>query len=280
MTQTRADYDRAASIIRSRTTLQPKIGLVLGSGLGGLADTLDDRVVVPYSDIPGWPESTVQGHSGNLVIGRLEGQPVVAQQGRAHFYEGYTAQQITFPIRVMHALGVETVILTNAAGGLNPAYQVGDLMLFNDHINFVGMVGNNPLMGPNDDTLGPRFLGLAQTYDRDLRMRAKRVAQDAGIVLHEGVYVCLSGPQFETPAEVRMLRMLGADAVGMSTVHEVLVARHMGMRVMAYSGITNRAIDQVDTELETNHEEVLDAGKVLVPKLTAILRGLLQSMAV
>jgi len=220
----------------------------------------------------------VQGHSGQLVIGRFEDKVVAAQQGRAHFYEGYTPQQVTFPIRVMQALGIDTVILTNAAGGLNPNYRTGDLMLLNDHINFVGMSGNNPLMGPNDDTLGPRFLGMVHTYDKSLRESAKNVALEAGITLHEGVYVCLSGPNFETPAEIRMLRAIGGDAVGMSTVHEVLVARHMGMRVLACSGITNEGIDTVDAEMETNHEEVLDAGKVMVPKLTTILRGVIRSI--
>src|SRR5690606_11580608 len=237
------------------------------------------REVIPYEDIPDWPRSTVHGHSGQLVFGLLEGRPVVVQQGRAHYYEGYTAQQVAFPIRVMKLLGVETVILTNAAGGLNPNYKVGDLMLINDHINFVGMAGNNPLMGPNDEAFGPRFIGMAQSYDRALRALARQVAAEAGITLHEGVYVCLAGPNFETPAEIRMLRTMGGDAVGMSTVHEVLVARHAGMRVMAYSGITNVAIDQIDTELEATHEEVLDAGKVLVPRLSTILRGVLRSLS-
>ncbi|MBZ0286312.1 MAG: purine-nucleoside phosphorylase [Anaerolineae bacterium] len=277
MIYTRADYDAAVQMIRSKITLQPTIGLVLGSGLGGLADTITGAVRIPYQDIPGWPQSTVHGHSGQLVIGHLEGQPVVAQQGRAHFYEGYNLQQVTFPIRVMHYLGVKTVILTNAAGGLNRDYHTGDLMLLNDHINLVGMTGNNPLMGPNDDSLGPRFLGMAHTYDKDLRAAAQRVAKESGITLHEGVYIWLSGPSFETPAEVRMLRTMG-DAVGMSTVPEVLVARHAGMRVMACSGITNEAIDSLDTEMETNHEEVLDAGKILVPKLTTILKGVLRSL--
>lgn len=278
MTYSQQDYQRAVEQIRLKTNLQPAIGLVLGSGLGGLADTLENRVAIPYAEIPGWPLSTVHGHSGQLVIGHLEGQVVAAQQGRAHFYEGYTMQQVTFPIRVMHALGVNTVILTNAAGGLNRNYRVGDLMLLNDHINFVGMAGNNPLVGPNDDSIGPRFLGMAQTYDRGLRQLAHQAAGEGGITLHEGVYVCLAGPNFETPAEIRMLRGMGADAVGMSTVHEVIVARHAGMRVMACSGITNECIDQVDSELETNHEEVLDAGKVLVPRLTAILRGVLRAL--
>ena len=279
MTYQHSDYEKAVAVIREYTQLQPEIGLVLGSGLGSLADTLDDRVVIPYADIPGWPRSTVHGHSGQLVVGQLEGRIVVAQQGRAHYYEGYTPQQITFPIRVMKLLGVETLILTNAAGGLNNAYQVGDVMLLNDHINFVGMAGQNPLIGPNDDSFGPRFIGMAQSYDRTLRQTAHKVADEAGITLHEGVYVCLAGPNFETPAEIRMLRIIGGDAVGMSTAHEVVVARHAGMRVMACSGITNVAIDSADTGLEATHEEVLDAGKVILPRLTSILKGVLRSQA-
>ncbi|MBC7872238.1 MAG: purine-nucleoside phosphorylase [Chitinophagaceae bacterium] len=271
-------YEHAVNAIRSHTDFQPTVGLVLGSGLGGLADTLEDRVAIPYHDIPGWPESTVPGHSGQLVIGRLEGQVVVAQQGRAHFYEGYTPQQVTFPIRVMHFLGVKTVILTNAAGGLNPKYRAGDLMLLSDHINLLGITGTNPLIGQNEESIGPRFPGMTQAYDRELRRVAKRIAQENGITLHEGVYIHLSGPMFETPAEVRMLRTLGADAVGMSTASEVLVARHAGMRVMACSGITNEAIDDVDAPNEANHEEVLETGKIIVPRLTMILRGVLGAM--
>ena len=278
MNYTQSDYEKAVAVIRSRTSLQPIVGLVLGSRLGGLADTLENKVEIPYSDIPGWPQSTVVGHSGKLAIGYLEGKVVVAQQGRAHFYEGYDLQQVTFPMRVMHAMGVGKVILTNAAGGVNKSYRTGDLMLLNDHINFVGMVGNNPLMGPNDERIGPRFLGMVHTYDAAMRSAAKKIATEAGIQLHEGVYACLSGPNFETPAEIRMLRVIGADAVGMSTVHEALVARHAGMSVMACSGITNECIDAVDVDLETNHQEVLDAGKILVPKLTAILKGVIRSL--
>ncbi|NWG17019.1 MAG: purine-nucleoside phosphorylase [Chloroflexi bacterium] len=273
------DYDQAITVIRNQITMQPKIGLVLGSGLGGLADAVSERTVIPYETIPGWPQSTVHGHHGQLVVGRLEGQPVIVQQGRAHFYEGYSPQAITFPVRIMCLLGVKTLILTNAAGGLNPAYRVGDLMLFNDHINWIGMGGGNPLVGPNDERFGPRFVGMTHTYDRDLRRTARQAAAEAGVPLHEGVYVCLAGPNFETPAEVRMLRVLGADAVGMSTVHEVLVARHAGMRVMAFSGITNEAIDSVDAGMEASHEEVLDAGKILVPRLTAVLKGVLRVLA-
>ncbi len=273
----REDFRRAADVISDRVESMPTIGLVLGSGLGNLADKLGDRRVIPYAEIPGWPQSTVHGHQGNLVIGEMEGQIVAAQQGRAHYYEGYTLKEVTFPIRVMKELGIHTVILTNAAGGVNPTYQVGDLMLLEDHINMPGMVGANPLMGPNDDELGLRFVGLAQTYDRRLRQLAKDVALEHGIPLHSGVYVGLSGPAFETPAEIRMIRALGGDTVGMSTVHEVLVARHGGMRVMACSGVTNCAIDAVDSDLETNHEEVLEAGETIVPRLTTILKGVLSN---
>lgn len=273
-----SDYQAVVERIRAQTALQPQIGLVLGSGLGPLANTLEDRVVIPYADLPQWPRSTVHGHSGQLVLGYLEGQPVVTQQGRAHFYEGYTMQQVTFPIRVMHALGIHTLILTNAAGGVNPKFSVGELMLINDHINFLGLAGQNPLVGPNDDSVGPRFVGLAQAYDRDLRQAARSIATEHDIPLHEGVYASVSGPSFETPAEIRMLRTIGADAVGMSTVHEVLVARHVGLRVMACSGVTNVAIDSVDSDFETNHEEVLEAGQVIVPRMTTILRGVLRTM--
>lgn len=272
------DYQRAADVVRGKARQQPKIGLVLGSGLGVLADEIADADRIPYEEIPGWPQSTVHGHAGRLVIGTLEGAVVVAQQGRAHFYEGYTTQQVAFPIRVMKQLGVETVILTNAAGGINQGYRVGDVMMLVDHISFVGLGGNNPLMGPNLDEFGPRFIGMAHPYDRDLREKAKRAAASAGIGLHEGVYACVSGPMFETPAEIRMLRTIGADAVGMSTAHETVAARHTGMRVLAFSGITNVAIDQNDFHGEANHEEVLEAGKELVPKLSKIVRGVLREL--
>ena len=271
-------YDEAVAAVRERSSHKPRVGLVLGSGLGGLADVLEQRDVIDSRELPGWPHSTVEGHSGNLVLGKLEGQTVVVQQGRVHFYEGYSPQQITFPVRVMIRLGIEILVLTNAAGGLRPEWQTGDLMLINDHINLTGMTGANPLMGPNDESFGPRFPGMSQAYDLELRQRAQQVAAEAGITLREGVYVCLSGPNFETPAEIRMLRVLGADAVGMSTAHEVVVARHAGIRVMACSGITNVAIDQVNSELEASHEEVLEAGQVLVPRLTALLRGVLRTL--
>lgn len=274
----RDDYQKAVDVILARTGNRPKVGLVLGSGLGTLADELDERVVIPYEDIPGWPASTVHGHSGNLVLGTLEGVSVVCQQGRAHFYEGYTPQQVVFPVRVMWTLGVETVILTNAAGGVNTGFKTGDIMLINDHINFMGLGGSTPLTGPNDDEMGPRFVGMVQSYDRDLRELAEKVAMEQGETLQKGVYVCISGPQFESPAEIRMIRIWGGDAVGMSTVHEVVAARHLGLKVLAFSSITNVAIDEIDTLLETNHEEVLVEGKMIVPRLAKILRGVLREM--
>jgi purine-nucleoside phosphorylase len=273
-----AVYLKAVEAIRARTDMQPIYGLVLGSGLGVLAETLENPVRIPYEEIPGWPQSTVHGHSGQLVIGKLEGKTVLCQQGRAHFYEGYTPQEVSFPIRVMHFLGIKTIVLTNAAGGVNPDFRPADVMLINDHINFVGMGGNNPLMGPNDDRLGPRFLGMSQTYSKRLRDVAVSVAREAGVTMHQGVYVCLSGPTFETPAEVRMMRIIGGDAVGMSTVHEVLVARHVGMEVLAFSAITNAGIDQLDSDSDANHEEVLEVGKVIVPRLASIIRGVLRAL--
>lgn len=274
-----ADYEQAAASIQGRISTSPTVGLVLGSGLGELADTLQNATTIPYADIPHFPASTVHGHRGELVIGELDGVVVVCQRGRAHFYEGYHPQQITFPIRVMYLLGAKTLVLTNAAGGVNRDYNVGDVMVLNDHINFIGMAGANPLVGPNVNELGERFIGMSQTYDRHLRAAAREAAQVQDLPVHEGVYFCLAGPIFETPAEIRAIRMMGADAVGMSTAHEVLVARHAGMRVLAMSGITNRTIDQIDTEADTNHEEVLEAGKLIVPRMTAILRGVLQSLA-
>lgn len=276
---THGDFERAVNAIRERTTQPVKVGMVLGSGLGGLADFVENPVAIAYGDIPGFPVSTVHGHSGQLVIGTLEGCPVVCQRGRAHFYEGYTPQQITFPIRVMKFLGVETVILTNAAGGITRGYQVGDVMILNDHINLIGMAGNNPLVGPNDETMGERFVGMTHTYDHELRQIAYQAGQTAGVPVHEGAYAVVSGPSFETPAEIRYLRTIGADAVGMSTVHEVLVARHMGMRVLAMSGITNVCVDDINSHDEANHEEVLEAGKVLVPRMTTLLRSVLQALA-
>jgi purine-nucleoside phosphorylase len=278
MSESSNNYRAAVDAIRQYTQATPRIGLVLGSGLGVLAEELTDAVAIPYEVIPGWPRSTVHGHSGRLVIGELEGHTVVCQQGRAHYYEGYSAEEVSYPIRVMRFLGVETVILTNAAGGVNVDYQAGDIMLINDHINFVGMAGAHALRGENDDSLGPRFVGLGNAYDRDLRAIAKQVAASQSIPMHEGVYTCLSGPTFESPAEVRMMRIIGTDAVGMSTVHEVVVARHMNLRVLAFSAITNKSIDSIDSETDANHEEVLEVGTLIVPKLKAIIRGVVAAL--
>jgi purine-nucleoside phosphorylase len=274
-----ADYQNAVEAIRQRTTLAVKVGIVLGSGLGELADSVESAVHIPYNDIPNFPVSTVHGHSGELVIGMLEGCPVVLQKGRVHFYEGYAPQTIVFPVRVMHALGVNTLILTNAAGGVNTGYTPGDIMIINDHINIIGMAGHNPLIGRNDDTVGPRFPGMSQTYDINLRRLARKAAADGDISVKEGVYFCLSGPMYESPAEIRMIRMLGADAVGMSTAHEAVTARHAGMRVFAMSAITNKCIDQIDSLVDTNHSEVLEVGRVIVPRMAAIIRGVLQGVA-
>ncbi len=276
---TLAHYDEAADHIRRRTRRQPRIGLVLGSGLSPLAEQIEDAVAIPYSDIPHFPVSTVAGHAGRLVLGLLAGAPVCAMQGRFHYYEGYSLQQVTLPVRVMKQLGVQTLILTNAAGGLNPTFAVGDLMLVEDHINFMGMSGANPLMGPNLDEIGPRFPAANRTYTKRLRDLAQTVAAREKLPLRRGVYIALSGPSFETPAEVRMLRTLGADAVGMSTAPEALVAHHAGMDVLAVSTITNTAIDDLDAVGQPSHEEVTTAGALVVPRLTALLTGVLAALA-
>lgn len=274
----RTEFEAAAEAIRKRTEHKPEVALVLGSGLGKLAENIEDADVIDYGDLPHWPVSTVEGHQGRLLVGRLEGQSVLAMQGRVHYYEGYSMARVTFPVRVMQMLGIKTLLLTNAAGGINPAFKMGDLMLIKDHIGMTAMVGANPLLGPNDDSLGPRFPGMAHVYDKRLRQLAREVAQEAGFDLHEGVYVGLSGPSFETPAEIRFLRGIGADAVGMSTVPEAIVATHAGMRVMGVSTITNVSIDDTDSERQTSHEEVLETGKIIAPKLTALIRGVLRGM--
>ena len=277
-TITRAQYREAATAISSRTAHRPTIGLILGSGLNALADEATDADRIPYKEIPHFATTSVAGHVGALVIGRLAGQVVLILQGRSHAYEGISQQRVVFPVRVMHELGIGTLIVTNAAGGLNPAFRPGDLMLLSDHIGLMAITGRNPLWGPNDETLGPRFPSMNKAYDPALRRLALRVAGELGIELRQGIYVGLGGPAFETPAEVRLLRLLGADAVGMSTVPEVLAARHLGMRVLGLSGITNAAIADPDAEEEANNEEVLAAGRTLTPKLMALLRGILTAM--
>jgi purine-nucleoside phosphorylase len=268
--------DQAADAVRSKTSYKPRIGLILGSGLNALADSVQNADFIPYGDLPNWPVSTVHGHAGRLVIGELEGQPVLVMQGRTHFYEGYSMSQITLPVRVMLRLGLEMMIVTNAAGGINPDFVPGDVMLITDNLNLVGMSGANPLMGPNIDELGPRFPDMSRSYDLELMATARKVASENAIPLREGVYCGLSGPSFESPADLRFLRMAGADSVGMSTVPEVIVARHGGMRVLGFSGISNKA--NLDGSTITTHEEVIEAGRVITPKIETIVRGVLRSL--
>jgi purine-nucleoside phosphorylase len=268
--------DKAADAIRKRTSYRPRVGLILGSGLNGLADSVQKAAVIPYGELPNWPVSTVQGHAGRLVIGELEGQTALVMQGRIHFYEGYSMSQITLPVRVMLRLGLEMMFVTNAAGGVNPEFTPGDVMLITDNLNLVAMMGGNPLMGPNIDELGPRFPDMSQAYDRNLMNLARQVASSENIPLREGIYCALSGPSFEGPADLRFLRGIGADAVGMSTVPEVIVARHGGLRVLGLSGISNKA--NLDGSTATTHEEVIEAGKVITPKIEKIIRGVLRSL--
>jgi purine-nucleoside phosphorylase len=271
-------FEAAAATIRGRTELQPRVGLILGSGLNPLADAVEDSVTIPYGEIPHFPIATVEGHIGRLIVGRLEGQAVAVMQGRAHYYEGYSMAEITFPVRVMQALGIETLIITNAAGGINPGFHAGDVMLITDHINLIGMGGLNPLRGPNLERLGPRFPDMSQAYDIRLQTLARQVATKEDVPLQEGVYVCLAGPSFETPADLQFLRLIGADAVGMSTVPETIVARHGGTRVLGLSGISNVALAEDAPAAETTHEEVLEVGQTLVPRLAAIIRGVLRAL--
>ena len=268
--------DEAVDAIQRRTSYRPRVGLILGSGLNGLADSVQKADIIPYGELPNWPVSTVQGHAGRLVIGELEGQTALVMQGRIHFYEGYSMSQITLPVRVMLRLGLEVMFVTNAAGGVNPDFSPGDVMLITDNLNLIGMMGGNPLMGPNIDELGPRFPDMSQAYDRKLMDLARQAASDENIPLREGVYCALSGPSFEGPADLRFLRGIGADAVGMSTVPEVIVARHGGMRVMGLSGISNKA--NLDGSTATTHEEVIEAGKIITPKIEKIIRGVLRSL--
>jgi len=270
------EIDETVKAVRSHTTKQPKIGLILGSGLGGLADSIPNPDFIGFNELPHWPQSTVPGHVGRLVIGELENQSVMVMQGRIHFYEGYSMSQVTMPIRVMQRMGIETLVVTNAAGAINPDFIPGDLMLITDNLNLVGMMGFNPLIGPNLDELGPRFPDMSQAYDRKLSELCRQAAKNAGITLREGVYAGLSGPSFEGPADLRFLRAVGADAVGMSTVPEVIVARHGGTRVLGISGISNKA--NLDGNTTTTHQEVLEAGTIMVPKLEKILRTVLRNI--
>ncbi|GGD69830.1 purine-nucleoside phosphorylase [Paenibacillus nasutitermitis] len=243
----------AAAFITSRTALKPQVGLILGSGLGVLGDHLSDAVTIPYEQIPHFPVSTVEGHAGELLIGTLSGRAVVLMRGRFHMYEGYGPELTSFPVRVMKAIGVGILVVTNAAGGIQTGYEPGDLMLISDHIN---LTGRNPLVGPNDNELGPRFPDMSEAYSRRLRVLAAQTAQKQGFSLREGVYIGVLGPSYETPAEIRMMRIMGADAVGMSTVAEVVAARHSGIEVLGISCISNMASGILDQPL--SHQEVME----------------------
>ncbi len=266
--------ESAAQFVLSRTSLRPKIALVLGSGLGGFADSLAEAVRVPYADIPSFPQSTAIGHAGRLVVGNAGGVAVAAMQGRVHLYEGYSPQEVTFPIRVFGRMGMRAVILTNAAGGINLIYSQGALVLIRDHIN---LQGTNPMVGPNDDRFGVRFPDMTQAYARDYREIARQEGHKLGMTLHEGVYAGLLGPSYETPAEIEYLRRIGADLVGMSTVAEVIAARHMGIKVLAISCVTNMAAGILDQTL--SHAEVMETGERVKTTLESLLRAVLPRMA-
>jgi purine-nucleoside phosphorylase len=266
--------EAAARLILSRTTLRPRIGLVLGSGLGGFADSLAGATAIPYAEIPSFPRSTAIGHAGRMVIGKCGDIAVAAMQGRVHLYEGYSPQQVAFPIRVFGRMGIRAVILTNAAGGIDLNYQQGALVLIRDHIN---LQGQNPLTGSNDDRLGVRFPDMTQAYAKEYRAMARDEAGKLGMTLHEGVYGALLGPSYETPAEIEYLRRIGADLVGMSTVAEVIAARHMGIKVLAISCVTNMAAGILDQPL--SHAEVLETGERVRNVFEALLRAVLPRVA-
>ncbi|MFB3154106.1 MAG: purine-nucleoside phosphorylase [Candidatus Acidiferrales bacterium] len=264
---------QAARLIEGRTTLRPRIGLVLGSGLGAFADGLQDATAIPYQQIPHFPVSTAVGHAGRLVVGQCAKIPVAVMQGRVHFYEGYSLREVTFPIRVLGALGIRALVFTNAAGGINRKLRARGLLLIRDHLNFQG---SNPLLGANDERFGPRFPDMTEAYSKKFRTTAKQVARKLRLRLFEGVYAALHGPSYETPAEIRALARLGADVVGMSTVPEVIVANHMGIEVLGISCVTNMAAGI--SKKKINHDEVLEAGERVSRQFTAFLRALIPAL--
>ena len=265
--------EHATRIIRARTTVEPRIAIVLGSGLGGFADDFEDAVGIPYEDIPGFVRSTAQGHAGRLVIGKIDGIPVLAMQGRVHYYEGYSLEEVTFPIRTFGLLGIKTLALTNAAGGINVQLTQGALMVISDHVNLMGV---NPLRGPNDDRFGPRFPDMSAVYAAELQELVIDEAKAIGVEVRRGIYGALSGPSYETPAEIHLLRNLGADAVGMSTVPEAIVARHMGLEVLGISCITNMAAGISDAPI--NHEEVMETGNRVRETFAQLLRQVISAI--
>ncbi|MEP6716548.1 MAG: purine-nucleoside phosphorylase [Terriglobia bacterium] len=264
----------ASAFIQSKIKVNPQVAVVLGSGLGAFADSVEDAVVIPYSEIPGWPQSTAVGHAGKLVVGAVSGIPVAVLAGRVHLYEGYTAQQAVYGVRALGELCVRSLILTNAAGGVNPGYKPGQLVLMSDHIN---LQGQNPLTGPNDDTLGPRFPDMSEAYSKQYRSIARRAAKAMNLDLPEGVYAALAGPNYETPAEIRYLRAIGADLVGMSTAPEAIAANHMGMKVLGISCVTNFAAGVIDRKLD--HREVLEVGERMKGTLIDLLRAVIPAIA-
>lgn len=266
--------EHAARFIRSRASEEIRVALVLGSGLGAFADELEDASAIPYSEIPGFARPTVEGHAGRLVVGKVGGVAVAAMQGRFHFYEGYALEEVTFPIRVLALAGASSLVLTNAAGGLNNAFEQGSLVLISDHLN---LMGTNPLLGPNDARFGPRFPDMTEVYDREYQEAAVAEAHAMNIELRRGIYAALSGPSYETPAEIRMMRLLGADAVGMSTVPEAIVARQMGLRVLGISCITNMAAGVLDKPI--NHEEVIETGERVRETFAELLRRVIPKLA-
>jgi purine-nucleoside phosphorylase len=271
MTELRRHIDDAVKYLRTKTAAQPSIGIILGTGLGGLAKEIRQDVVVDYENIPHFPVSTVESHHGRLIFGTLGGKSVVAMQGRFHFYEGYSMQQVTFPVRVMKFLGVNTLLISNAAGGMNPQWRKGNIMIITDHIN---LQGDNPLIGPNDDSLGPRFPDMSEPYDREFIALAEKIALEKKIRVEKGVFVAVPGPNLETRAEYRFLRSIGADAVGMSTVPENIVAIHMGMRVLGFSIITDECFP--DSLQPANVAEIIAVANEAEPKLTAIMKGVVE----
>ena len=273
MSDLRAKIDQAVTFLRTRTVARPGIGIILGTGLGGLAQEIRQEVVVDYGDIPHFPVSTVESHHGKLIFGSLAGKPVVAMQGRFHLYEGYSPQQVTFPVRVMKFLGVHTLLISNAAGGMNPHFSRGSIMVITDHIN---LLGDNPLIGPNDDSLGPRFPDMSEPYSRGLIALADRIALDLKIRLEHGVFVAVPGPNLETRAEYRFLRLIGADAVGMSTVPENIVANHMGIKVLGFSIITDECFP--DALQPANVDEIIATAARTEPKLTAIMKRVVENL--
>ena len=266
----KARLQDAIAYIRTRYSAEPVAGIVLGSGLGNFTANMEIEVEIPYGDIPNFPVSTVEGHKGRMILGKLEGKPVVVMAGRFHFYEGYSVEEVVFPIRVLKMLGIQTLFISNAAGGVHPDFEVGDLMIINDHISFFTP---NPLVGPNDPDMGPRFPDMSEPYNKDLIAKAKAIGAQLNIRLHEGVYTGVTGPTFETRAEYRLIQLVGGHAVGMSTVQEVITAVHMGLKVFAISVITDLGIREEDNVI--THEEVLAAAKAAEPKLTALFRGLI-----